>query len=192
MSILLAQHNVPLSIADHLSPIILNIFDGDVTKGYACAHTKTTAILSNAVAPAFKHELVSVMQSSPFSLLIDGSNDSGLDKMNPITVKIFDTSRDKVQSRFLDMCLTNGARAATAEEIFARMDQILSSNAISWANCVGCGVDNTSVNLGKHNYIKTRVQHVNPSIYFMGCPCHIAHNTACIAANAFNRVRNWF
>ncbi len=84
----------------------------EATKGYACARTKTAAILNNAVAPAFKRI------SNPFSILIDGSNDSGLDKMNPITVKIFDTSRDKVQSRFLDMCLTNDARAATAEEIF--------------------------------------------------------------------------
>ncbi len=35
MSILLAQYNVPLAIADHLSPIIQNIFDGDVAKGLA-------------------------------------------------------------------------------------------------------------------------------------------------------------
>lgn len=188
MSILLAQHNVPLALADHLSPILRDIFDGDVAKGYACARTKTTAILNNAVAPAFKCELVSIMQNRPFSILIDGSNDNGLEKMNPITVKVFDVGRGRVESRFLDMCLTSGAEAATARGIFAKMDQVLTSNEITWANCVGCGVDNTSVNLGVHNSIKTRVQQVNDSIYFMGCPCHIAHNTACKAADAFNQT----
>ena len=47
MSILLAQHNVPLALADHLSPIIRDLFNGDVAKGYACARTKTTAILNS-------------------------------------------------------------------------------------------------------------------------------------------------
>lgn len=41
MSLLLAQHNVPLALADHLSPLIRDVFDGEVAKGYACAKTKT-------------------------------------------------------------------------------------------------------------------------------------------------------
>ena len=40
MCVLLAQHNVPLVVADHLSPLIQNIFDGEAAKGYACAKTK--------------------------------------------------------------------------------------------------------------------------------------------------------
>ena len=74
---ILAQHNVPLALANHLSPILHDIFDGEVARGYACARTKTTAILNHSVAPAFKAELVTAIQSSPYSLLIDGSNDSG-------------------------------------------------------------------------------------------------------------------
>ena len=58
MSLLLAQHNVPLALADHLSPLIRDIFDGEVAKGYACAKTKTTCILNRAVAPQFREELV--------------------------------------------------------------------------------------------------------------------------------------
>ena len=192
ISTLLAQHNVPLALADHLSPMIQDVFDGEVAKGYSCARTKTTAILNNAVAPAFKSELVAMMQHQPFSILIDGSNDTGLEKMNPITVKIFDLNCEKVESRFLDMCTTTGVTSATAAAIFSKMDEVLSSCDISWANCVGVGVDNTSVNLGKHNSIKTRVQQANPSIYFMRCPCHIAHNAACAAAaESFRRVMSF-
>jgi hypothetical protein len=40
------------------------------------------------------------MRSSSFSILIDGSNDSGLEKMNPLTIKIFDVDSEKVENRF--------------------------------------------------------------------------------------------
>ena len=100
MCVLLAQHNVPLALADHLSPLIRDVFDGEVAKGYSCAKTKTSCILNNVIPPEFQHELVSLMQQSPYSLCIDGSNDTGLLKMNPLTVTIFDLTRTKVDTRF--------------------------------------------------------------------------------------------
>ena len=75
MCVLLVEHNVPLALADHLSPLIRDVFDGEVAKGYSCAKTKTLCILNNAIAPEFQHELVSLMQQSPYSLCID---DTGL------------------------------------------------------------------------------------------------------------------
>ena len=69
-----------------------------------------------------------------------------------------------------------GANAATAESIFAAMNTALESNDITWCNCVGVSVDNTSVNLGKRKSIMTRAVSQNPATYFMGCPCHIEHN----------------
>ena len=188
MSILLAQHNVPLAFADHLSPLVRDIFDDEVAKKYSCAKTKTTCILNGAVAPEFASELVSYMQSALFTLSVDGSNDTGLEKMNPLTVRIFDINRGKVDTRFFDMCTTVGLQAATAYAIFSKMNEALLTRSISWNNCVGVGVDNTSVNIGCHNSIMTRVHEVNPSVYFMGCPCHIAHNTASHAADALSKA----
>ena len=81
-----------------------------------------------------------------------------------------------------------GQRSAIAESIFTKTDDVLLSNQIPWTNCVGAGVDNTSVNLGKRNSIMTRVLQQNPAIYFMGCPCHIVHNTALKASASFAQV----
>ena len=81
-----------------------------------------------------------------------------------------------------------GQQSATAESIFTKMDDVLQSNQIPWTNCVGAGVDNTSVNLGKRNSIMTRVLQQNPATYFMGCPCHIVHNTALKASASFTQV----
>ena len=81
-----------------------------------------------------------------------------------------------------------GTDSATARVIFAKMNSVLQENQILWDNCVGVSVDNTSVNIGTNNSIMTRVHEKHPAAYFMGCPCHIIHNTSVKAAECFNQV----
>ena len=95
VSAVLAHHNVPLAVADHLGPLFKVIFpDSEIAKAYACAHTKTTCILKGSLAKHFRMSLVDTMKSDPFSLAVDGSNNSRLQKMNPLTVRILDLNRD--------------------------------------------------------------------------------------------------
>ena len=81
-----------------------------------------------------------------------------------------------------------GPQCGTAESIFSKMNEVMETHHIPWTNCVGIGVDNTSVNLGKNNSIMTRVRQENSSSYFMGCPCHIVHNMALKASESFTEV----
>ena len=126
-----------------------------------------------------RNTLIMQMQKSPFSLATDGSNDNCL----PLTVRIFDINLGKVKTSLLDMCVSKGG---TAEELFTTIDNCMSAFGIPWDNCVAVGVDNTSVNMGKNNSIKTRVHEKNNAVYFNGCPCHIVHNTASAASSAFS------
>ena len=170
---MLVQHNIPLALADELTPLFRDVFsDSEIAKGFSSKRTKTACIINGAVSPFFQKSLVEIMKKEPFSIAIDGSSDSGVEKMNPLTVCIFDDNRGVISTQFLDMCMSS---SATAEGIFAKMHEVLSKHCISWSNCVGIGLDNTSVNMGCRNSIKTRVVQQNPSIYVMGCPCHIVH-----------------
>lgn len=63
-------------------------------KKYASASTKTTCIINEALAPYFKASLLEAMKNEPYSLTVDGSNDNGLQKMNPLTVQILISRRD--------------------------------------------------------------------------------------------------
>lgn len=83
--------------------------------------------MNMALHPHFESILVGQMKSEPFALAIDGSNDSDLQKMNPLTVMIFDDSCGCVCTRFLDMCLMSGTDAGTAAKIFEAMDAALQS-----------------------------------------------------------------
>ena len=123
MAVLTACSNVPLAFHDRLSPMIREVFsDSDVAANYHSASTKATCILNLAVAPAFKIELIENMKLHPFSISVDGSNDTGLLKMNPLTVRIFDVNLDRIVTRFLDMC---SASSATAENLYNTFDMKL-------------------------------------------------------------------
>ena len=105
-----------------------------------------------------------------------------LRKMNPRTIRTYDDSHRIVHTQFLDMCMSSDA---TAKGIFSKMQEVQDRYELPWNNCVGISLDNTSVNMGRHNSIRTRVTRVNPAVYILGCPCHIVHNIENKADEAF-------
>ena len=150
MAVICAHANIPIAFHDKLSPAIRSQFsDSKVATKYHSASTKAMCMLNGAVAPSLLSHLIAKMKSNPFSLMIDGSNDTGLEKMNPITIRIFDINC--VTTRFLDMCPTT---SSTAEAIFTSMDSrlvTLLGMENPWINCTAVGVDNTSANIGVGN-----------------------------------------
>ncbi|KAK1898498.1 Protein FAM200B [Dissostichus eleginoides] len=124
------------------------------------------------------------MRENPFTLVTDGSNDTGLEKMNPLTVRIFDINKVV----HLDMCTTSGRRFDTAEVIYTKINDTLQENDIPWRNCVGLSIDNAPVNTGARNSISARMLKENGSIYIHGSPCHIIHNTAKHAGQKFMEI----
>ena len=69
---MLAHHNVPIALADQLSPLFKTIFpDSEIAKAYSCARTKTTCILNGAVAKSLRKPLIDLMKVEPFSLATD-------------------------------------------------------------------------------------------------------------------------
>lgn len=186
----IVQHNLSISTADHLIPLYKHMFpDSAIAKSMNCARTKSTQILNRALQPECKTLLVEHMRTHPFSLSTDGSNDDGLEKMNPAIITIFDVNRSHtVDIKFYDMCMTTGEHAGMAKTIFAAINDKLEKDNIPWTNCVAVGVDNTNTNIGSRNSIKSRVLSYNPATYFNGCPCHLAHIAASKGNDAYVRT----
>ena len=150
----LVQHNLPLATADHLGPLFKTIFpDSKIAKLYACGRTKTGAIINKAMGPHCHAYLVEHCTTHPFSLGIDGSSDTDVNKMNPVTMRVFDINRSKtVTSHFYDMCITSGRDAAKAETVFQAVESKLEVDNIPWSQAVSLSVDNTNSMIGVHNF----------------------------------------
>lgn len=169
----LAEHNLPIAVADHIGLLLKDIFpDSKIASAYACGRTKS---MNRAIKPDLRAKLTDQMRESFFSISTDGSNDQNLEKMNLETVRLF------------DMRLS---RASTTAAIFSSIDDAFVANDVSWDNCVSLRVDNTSVNVGKHRSLFVEAKKLNPHIMLMGCPCHIAHNTAAKATDALENCVN--
>lgn len=86
------------------------------------------------------------------------------------------------------MGITTGEGCGTAATIFSKMDSVLKGHSIPWQNCIALSVDNASVNMGDRNSIKSRVMKENPSVFIIGCPCHLVHNSASAAGAVYSEV----
>jgi len=83
------------------------------------------------------------------------------------------------------MCLVSDC---SAEGIFTQVSKAFEDDSVPWQNIIGSSLDNTSVNMGKHNGLHRKFEAKNGSAYTFGCPYHIIHNSAKHAAEAFAGV----
>ena len=123
---LLAENNIPLTFADKLNSLLPNILpDSKIGKEYKMGKTKASCILNGSLAPHFLQETVRITKNDLYSLSTDGLNDTGLEKMNALTVRLYDSSKSRGDTRFLDMCCTTGQNSGTAATIFQNIDDVM-------------------------------------------------------------------
>lgn len=86
------------------------------------------------------------------------------------------------------MCVTTGEDCGKAEVLFQAIDNNFIGDSIDWKNVIAVGLDNTNVNMGCNNSIKTRILDKNPDSFIAGCNCHLSHLAASKGADAFSSV----
>ena len=101
------------------------------------------------------------MTQHPLSITLDGSNNTGLQKVYPVTVRIFDVNFNRIMKTFFDMNFLEGTDAPTAASMFYSVNNLFERYNIQWDHCIGIGLDNTNANIGERNSIKPRVRQKN-------------------------------
>ena len=104
------------------------------------------------------------IKTNPFSLVIDGSSDTGLEKLNPLTVMIFDMSRSQILTHLLDMCTTSGRECGTAVAIFSKIDFVLNKYDIPWTQVYLLFYESV---LCTFTHVNLFLQREDPSIYLV-------------------------
>lgn len=83
----IADDNLPLMIADHLTLCIKDMFpDSPTAQKFAFRRTKTTHIVTQALAPHWDNKVTDMCKEDKFAVMIGESNDKGDNKMLNILV----------------------------------------------------------------------------------------------------------
>ncbi|XP_063431187.1 uncharacterized protein LOC134713842 [Mytilus trossulus] len=106
----IAQHNISFLLADCFTKVCKAMFtDSKIALKFACSRTKTTQIIKKSLAPTLHQEVVRDLQTKPFSMAIDESNDRNCDKSLAILVRYF---TDQATTKFLAMPICNIGKAS--------------------------------------------------------------------------------
>lgn len=145
--------------------------DSKIAEAYSCARTKTTAIITHALAPAMREVVDKACSSSAFTILCDSGND-GIDrKYFAILVRYWDDVMGQAVTRFLGMPTCN---IATAEELFEALDGTMENHGLPWRNVVGFASDSANVMVGVNNSVLSRIRSKQRDVFSLGCLCHLA------------------
>ena len=133
------------------------------------------------------HIVLIILSNNPYSVGHDGFNNTGIQKMNPGSISLFDVKRSKaVSDHFFNMCLTEGKDSAKSYKKFEVIATSFENEQFPWNNCVSSSVDNTNAMVGRNNSVASRFLDKNPACFVAGCPCHLAHIAASTANDAFS------
>ena len=144
--------------------------DSQIAAQFACARTKTAAMVTHALAPAANKPVITACQEQPFTILRDGGNDNFEKKYFGILVRFWNEKLRKVVTRFLDAPVVN---IATGESLFKSIAHVLETHHVPWRNVIGFASDIASVMVGKRNSVLSRVIRQQCDVFSMGCvsPC---------------------
>ena len=168
-----SKHNVAFLTSDHATKLFPKMFpDSEIAKQVACARTKTTAIVKEALSPHY-HKTTTKSMCNPFSVLIDESNDK-TGKSCIVLVKVLDSTVGDIRTRFLDIPVVN---IGTAQNLYAALKSSLSGKGFDFSNLVAFMCDTTNVMKGARSGVQKLIKNDNPQVYDVGCICHLADLT---------------
>ena len=76
---------------------------------------------------------------------------------------------NKIQERTVKVKSAEGLDAASLTKL---TNDVIKEYSLNWGNCVGVSFDSASVMSGCHGGVATRLQDVNPHLWYVHCYCH--------------------
>ena len=153
----LTEHNFPLSTADHAAKLFRNIFpDSEIKNNYQCGHTKTTHMVTEAVAKPITSDLKeAVVDSLWYGLATDGSSGAD-DKLLPVLLTHVDKDSGLIATSLLDMPNINST--LTAQQLYDECNEVREALSVDWDHCIMYSSDNTNSMTGQRNSLLQKIK----------------------------------
>ena len=128
--------------------------DSKIAAKYKCKRTKTTHVLTGAVAKVNIEELSKYLKSSWYGIATDGSSDE-TDKYLPVLVR-YEGPDGLIQTSLLDMPNINVG--PDAQTMFNAIYYVIKGAKLSWDYCMAYSSGNTSSMVRKKNCLLTKIK----------------------------------
>ncbi|XP_076663229.1 uncharacterized protein LOC143366223 isoform X3 [Andrena cerasifolii] len=145
----------------------------DVLKCMSLSPTKMTAICKNVINKSIITKSIENVQGKFFSILIDETTDTS--NMKSLCILMRYVHEGQICTDLLDLIRI---KECTAENLYRCFRHSLKKYNLPISNMVGVCVDNTTVMVGAHNSLISRLVADNGEICILPCICHSIHLAA--------------
>lgn len=172
MAQFVALHDVPFQAADHLTDLFRSMFpDSRIAADFSSKHTKTKAIICDALEPYLKSPIINSLKSTEFNIMCDESNDRGDQcKLLTVLVRFFDPKTETIATRHLE---TTGITDFTANGIFSALNETLQCNSLCISSVLSFTSDTCNVMKGARGGVIAKLKSVQPNTIDVYCICHL-------------------
>jgi hypothetical protein len=99
-----AEHNCAFLVADNFSDLVKTMFpDSNIAQKFSCKRSKTTRIVTQALAPHWDNTVNTMLCTEKFTVMIDKGDNK---KLN-ILVRVYNQTLKKVSTHFLGIPTCN-------------------------------------------------------------------------------------
>lgn len=154
--------------------------DSEIAKEITFEKTKAQAIITNVTGKLSHSELVEMLKTERFSLIVDESTDKSTTKHLALIAR---TAVDfKVEDNFLCLIpIVDGSASALHE----KCKQYFDNQSIPYKqNMIGFAADGANTMFGQHHSLSTLFATEIPHLFLMKCICHSFHLYASYLQNS--------
>ncbi|XP_028292840.1 uncharacterized protein LOC114455661 [Gouania willdenowi] len=173
----IAEHDLLFTLAQPLVKLVTAMAeDRSALSRLSMSNTHASYLSTHGIGAQFKSELSSKLQGHMFSLTVDESTTTNMDRVVNVLVRYFDDDRQKVLTQHFASSKVNIADANTLTHT---LTDIMQSNGLDWDQTVSLLMDNCNVMRGKKSGVETQIRLQNPSLLdISGATVHMVSNVA--------------
>ena len=177
----IAEHNLPLSLSEDIVEFLCSLFPNDATlRNVRLGKQKATNVVRQVLGFAYLKEMVLLLRSHFFSVIIDEATNQSTKKQLAIVATFFDMETFEMQYWLVDMLETEDA---SAKGIYSKMKEAFSDLNIPMSNIIGYSSDTTNVMFGQYNSVVQLLISEFSYIQAVKCSCHLIHLVSSYAAS---------
>ncbi|PAA85853.1 hypothetical protein BOX15_Mlig011045g2, partial [Macrostomum lignano] len=182
--LLVVRKDLSFKTMDEISETLpVAIPDSSVAQNFSCGRTKTTYLVTDALAPHAKEEMFKSLRDSPFSILLDEGTKRDRCWL-VLLARTFCIERQKVILVYIG---SEELKNSSASNMKDTVLSLLSQAKLPARNVISVMTDSCNAMRGIHNGLLTKLKDAMPQLIDVGgCSLHHVHNSVQYATKAFD------